>query len=397
MVRRSEFFTSLVKRKRVLIIIIVLLSFSGMGCILEDRPLERSNQNVGDLAYDILNPANHPKIWIEIDWMMGVEPDYTKSDLFEPLDAVMDIFDIYSKRTYVEPFKANNMLAIPHDKAVHSLTDIKQYESLYRTFEITAEVFSIYILYVNGTYAADPVGVSTLGLAFTSSSIVIFKEAIDNIDIDSLPTNLGIDEHRDIEKAVLLHEMGHLLGFSDTDVESGVMHSSVDSTRFIDEIKGIFPKDYSLDSKNELKNTLTGIKKTKVERIQKGGSGVPTLSVEFFPACDLSGSDSSVKAEYWLSGDEHQETTMKKSGKKYTTAPVSYSPATTIHYRIKTIDAKGNTLVSSEMVKETDSIPLVETEEESPGFGLVGLFVIIAIMLLYLSVTKDRNVGRKKR
>ena len=368
-----------------------------MGCIFEDKALERGDMKVGELAYDVLNPANHPKLWIEIDWMMAVEPDFTKSDSLEPLDAVTDIFDIYSKRTYVEPFKANTMLAIPNSRSAHSLANIKEYESLHRTFEITAEVFSVYILYVNGTYAADPAGHTTLGLAFSSSSIAIFKEAIDEIDMDSLPAHLGIDNHQDIERAILMHEIGHLMGLADSTDESEVMHSSIDSTRFIDEIKDTFPQDYSLDSKAKLKNTLMGIKSTRVERIKKDGDGKPTVSVEFFPACDPGGSGSSVKVEYWLSDEDHDEVTMKNSGQTYTAAPVSYSPGTAFHYIITTIDARGNALTSSEIVRETDDIPLVEAEEESPGFGLTSLFFITGMVFMLLSVWKDRGQGRNKR
>jgi len=367
-----------------------------MGCIFEDKTFERENSGVGELAYDILNPANHPKIWIEIDWMMTVEPDFTKSDSFEPLDAVTDIFDTYSMRTYVEPFKANSMLALPQIKSAHSLADIKEYESTHRTFEITTEVFSVYIMYLNGTYAADPTGYSTLGLAFSSSSIAIFKEAIDNIDLEPL-ADLGIDEHRDIERAVLMHEMGHLMGLADSNIESTVMHSSIDSSNFVDEIKSTFPQDYSTDSKKKLKNTALGIKSTKVERITNGGDEEPTVFVEFFPVCDLSGSGSSVTVEYWLSDDEHNVLTMKSGEEAYTAAPVSYSAGTTFHYRITTRDAKGNELTSSEIVQETDSIPQVEAEGESPGFSLMGLFVITGMVLLILSVLKDRADIRKKR
>ena len=289
--------------------------------------------------------------------------------------------------------KTDDVFALPHSKSEHSLADIKEYESLYRTFEITAEVFSIYILYLNGTYAADP---GTLALAFSSSSIAVFKEVIDDIDLDLLPNHLEIDEHRDIERAVLLHEMGHLMRLADSSDERYVMHSSVDSTSFIDEIKGKFPMDYSLESKNKLKNTLAGIKKTKVERKIKGGDVEPTLSVEFFSDSDLSGSGSSVRVEYWLADDEHQVKTMQKGEKVYTVAPVSYSPGTTFHYRITTIDSDENMLVSSEIVKETDTIPLVESEKESPGFGLAGIFVILTVILLLLSVFKVRTDGRKE-
>ena len=401
---------------------IILLSISSMGCLFEDKPLERKNMKVGELAYDILNPANHPKMWIEIDWMMAVEPEFNNEDLNEPLDSIEKVLsktplNPYSNRNNVELFKADDIQALPNafilpkgekiqqdNKIVQldstitirepwTIGEIKKIEERFRTFGITEEVFSIYIIYVDGTYAVDP---GTLGLAFSSSSIAIFKEAIDNISLDLLPPHLGIDEHRDIERAVLLHELGHLMGLADSSIESAVMHSSIDSTRFIDEIKGTFPMDYSSNSKIKLKNTLVGIKKTKMERINKGGDVAPTLSVELFPECDISGSGSSVKAEYWLSGDEPQVITMKKGEKTFTAAPISISPGTSIHFKITTIDAKGNKLVSSDIVIETDSIPLVDAEDETPGFSLAGLFVIIAVIFLFLSVLRDRPEGRNK-
>jgi len=84
--------------------------------------------------------------------MMGAEPDYTADDQHEPLDSIIDIVYDYSPRNDVETLKTNSRLALAHHKSKHSLADIREYEELHRDIEITMEVFSLYVLYINGSY-----------------------------------------------------------------------------------------------------------------------------------------------------------------------------------------------------------------------------------------------------
>ena len=363
---------------------------------------------MGELGYDILNPANHERLWIEVDWMMGVEPDYTKQDKHEPLDAIRNAFNAYSKRTDITVEKTHNTLSLPHNRSVHSLKSIKELENLHRTIEITREVFSIYIIYLNGSYSEDYSKYPTLGLAFSPSSIAIFKEQIDTVEPPIIDGKKN-EKNRDLERAVLLHELGLLLGLvgsygepvaphedathaencADTDC---LMHYSVNSTRYTYELKGVIPRDYCDDCKNDLVDILTGLKKTDVKKVRKGNQENLTLSAEFFPTFNSSGNERSVKLKYWYDGGVSGEEVMKRKDGKYTVPNFPFTSGSTLNYQIITENADGISLASSVHSVNTDQIPRAKGKKESPGFEVMELLIILnAIFVVILILRRGRK------
>ena len=362
---------------------------------------------MGQHGYDILNPVNHERLWIEVDWMMGVEPEYTKQDTHEPLEVLEDTLYTYSKRTDVTVEKTHNTLALPHKKSVHSLKEIKELENLHRAIEITEEVFSIYIIYLNGSYSKNDPKYPTLGLTFSSSSIAIFKEQIDTVE-PPIKAGKKNEKNRDLERAVLLHELGHLLGLvgsygepvvphediahagncANTDC---VMHYSVNSTRYTYELKGAIPQDYSDDCKNDLVDILAGLKGTELKKVIKGSRENLTLSADFFPNFNSSGEERSVKLKYWYDGGVSGEEAMERKNGKYTVPSFPFTSASTLFYQIITENADGNSLASSVHSVNTDQIPTAKGKKESPGFEVMELLIILNAVFVAILIRLRRR------
>ena len=374
--------------KAIFLIILCALFLLSSGCIFNDDMLNREEIEIGELGYDILNPANHPKMWIEIDWMMGVEPEFSKTDAHEPLDVIRDTLLKYSnsKRNYIESLKADDTLALPQERTTHTLGDIKGYEDLYRTFEITDEVISIYIIYLDGSYGGDDNGEKTLGLVFSPSSIAIFKKEIEKIPMEKLEP-LQID-HRDVERAVLMHELGRLLGLEETDNTDCVMHSSIDSTRFIEEITGEYPKEFCQSSEEDLRDILMGLEDSSVDKVERDSGEKMLLKASFVDNCDMRNKECNVSVEYgWTEDMEEQPVEMKYDDNSFKADLGPYTSGYTLYYRIRTTDARGNLYESTMRYIETNEILLKdEGAGDTPGFGILELFTVLMSVLLVLGL-----------
>lgn len=367
-------------------ILILLLTTLTTGCF-DSEPLEKKKVNIGGHGYDLLNPSNHPKLWIEVDWMLGVEPDFIKEDKDEPLDNVANILYEYSERNYIKVLKENKILALAHNKTVHDMEEIERIESEHRSIRATDEVFSLYILYIDGEFAGDEGGVKTLARAYSSSSIVVFKERIGKIDLDGLPKTLRITDHKEIERAALLHEVGRVLGLPDMKGSDCLMHPSLNSTRFATELGGPLPENFCESSELKLKNVRLGLERSWAEKVENGTNDDVVINAKFSPL-SYEVSEGEVTLEYWdesLPGDRKKKTMTEDDG-IYSANIGHYSDEKTVRYKIVT-DQKGKVYESVEEKAEIRSLDVRERKRgESPGFGLIASFgVIVMVVLLYRS------------
>jgi hypothetical protein len=90
---------------------------------------------------------------------------------------------------------------LPGDRDSYSLNDLVSLEQHYRRVHSSGDTVAVWIAALNGQYAGDS---STLGVAFRATAFVLFEDQIDqaaNVFVSAAP----------IERAVITHEMGHLL------------------------------------------------------------------------------------------------------------------------------------------------------------------------------------------
>ena len=154
-----------------------------------------------DYALDYLSDDIYKNIAIEVDWVMGREPDW------DALDFLMEKMHEYCEkdRIYIDFNVSDEIMPL---KDTYTLQDLIDMEEEYRYLYKHGDTAVIYFLYLNGRYV-DTGGYSAVitevaGLTYGHSSVAIFKDELRSIG------SSGLNEDT-VEKSVLLHEFGHLI------------------------------------------------------------------------------------------------------------------------------------------------------------------------------------------
>lgn len=189
------------KIKTFLVIAIPLIVvLSNTGCFESENPAQ-----LGDYANHYLSDEKYTKLIVEIDYVEGYEPSQKAIDILESrINTYCDKQNVYilQKR-------------ITSSKSSYSKDDINDLEDEHRDYKKSGSDIVAYVLYLNGVYSSND---DVLGIAYGPSSIAIFKEKIDSVNIPILAT--GLVDNTDYEKSVLVHEFGHLLALVNLGYES---------------------------------------------------------------------------------------------------------------------------------------------------------------------------------
>lgn len=157
-------------------------------------PDPREHDQPGALAGAYLQPSPYARLQVEVDAVSGMEPDADALDAF-----ASRLNDILQKPGGVS---MDNSETFPATRQTYSKDDIAALSSQHRSIHTAGSTAGLYILAVNGSYSPAP---QSLGLAFDASTIVLFPEQMKQAGNASIFLNT-------LERAVLLHEFGHLLG-----------------------------------------------------------------------------------------------------------------------------------------------------------------------------------------
>ena len=142
----------------------------------------------------------------------------------------------------------------------YSLEEILAIEKEQRERHKSGNTFIIHILYLNGEYEDND---QTLGLAYTGSSFVLFKEQISDAAFFLISAE-------DIEKSVIVHEYGHLVALVNNGYESphdhedpdhpnhsnnedSVMYWAIESQDIANQIDGEPPNNFDSNDLDDLK------------------------------------------------------------------------------------------------------------------------------------------------
>ena len=158
------------------------------------------------MSRTILRGSPARRLVIEITYVSGRKPSQ------DSIDHVVSILrrEAVKPDGIIETFDA----PIPAAKDSYSLNDLVELEAQHRRLHSGGSVATIWIVALNGSYAG---GSSVLGLSFRATAAAVFEDQIQNAA--TLFVSAGA-----IERSVITHETGHLLGLINIGYRSAFDH-----------------------------------------------------------------------------------------------------------------------------------------------------------------------------
>lgn len=186
----------------ILLVTISIASCSNDNANSPDTPVIDKNlnrQGLGDSANDLLSDVNYTSLNIEVIFVSGYAPTER---------AIENLKSFLEERTYkpdgisisYKEVASSEMAPFDNDEII----DIEDSE---REFYNTGDDISVYIYFADGSNEDDTESRFVLGSAYRNTSIVVYKETINNFSQRVNAPDISV-----IETAVLTHEFGHLFG-----------------------------------------------------------------------------------------------------------------------------------------------------------------------------------------
>ena len=232
-------------------VITVILVLTTSGCLdsLKDSVVSCDNIT-GECRYEILKGNEYSKIHIEVNYVTGNSPESDALNLLK--QRVQEVTDKSTITVSQSSFGSTDNS--------YTLEEILELEDKQRTRFKSGNTFVIHILYLNGEYSDND---QTLGLAYSGTSFAIFKEKIEDAAFLLISA-------KDIEKSVLVHEFGHLLGLVNNGYQSphdhedpqhphhsnneeSVMYWAIESQDIGNQLDGEPPNDFDNYDLDDLK------------------------------------------------------------------------------------------------------------------------------------------------
>lgn len=184
------------KIKATSVFILALLSIAVVlpGCI--NRPAAWGNP--GEARKEFLG-SKYDKIVVEVDYDSNTNPDNESLSLLR-----QRLVDVCRKDVEI---RLSDKFTV--SKREYTIQDVHSIQNKYRNYhnqyiDFGKSVFYAFVLYLDGKYSDGNV----IGLAYSADSFCIFQENIkNNVNPFGVPPTA-----RQVEKSVLVHEFGHLLG-----------------------------------------------------------------------------------------------------------------------------------------------------------------------------------------
>ena len=165
------------------------------------------NRIMGASAREILDDSVYKSLTVEIQYMRG----------FKPAPGTVEYFSNFLHTYLNKPWGINIVLSeiIWNGKDTLSKDEVLAIENEKRTQFASEDQIAIYVLFTNGIHPGNKI----LGMAYRNTSAVVYGKAINNHS-----TKAGKLTRQELESAVLLHEIGHLLGLVNKGTDPQSLH-----------------------------------------------------------------------------------------------------------------------------------------------------------------------------
>lgn len=185
--------------KKTTYFLILLIAF--IGCKKDDdqKAVNSPGGPVGSLSKALLSGAQYTSMRLDLYFEQNNAPTQEAVDSLE-------VF--LSKRLSKPNGISVNLIEIPNQsQSSYSLDELKTIESSYRNTQSGKSEITVYLFYANGDYSANSNNSQTLGIAYGSSSMVVFGKTIQENTGGLTQPSTAL-----VEQSVMKHEVGHILG-----------------------------------------------------------------------------------------------------------------------------------------------------------------------------------------
>ena len=188
---------------------ILLLLMEATGCH-KDSVTNNSN-STQVIPNDFLSNTNYDKLVVEIQYLNGFAPT---AEAMNNLSAFLQLR--LSKTAGITIVQKT--ISSP-GKSTYTLAEIQGIENVNRTQKTSGKTLTAYFFFADGDYSANGGSSKVLGVAYGSSSMVIFEKTIRDFSggVTQPPLNT-------LESTVIHHEFGHILGLVDNGTPMQTAH-----------------------------------------------------------------------------------------------------------------------------------------------------------------------------
>lgn len=222
----------------------LVLATALAGCL--DFLSQGAAAGPGEWAEDFLSDETYTSLTIEVDWTSGQRPASRAMDLLE-------------QRANERLTKPGGITLVEDDSISTSMSrwsveEILELEEEHRDHRKEGSETAMYVVYLDGRSDRDEGDSRILGVAYSASSFAIFKESIREVASNILSVSA-----EDIERSVVVHELGHLLGLVNNGIRMCTDHEDDDHPKHSDNKQSVM--FWAIES-DAIRNFLDSLSRT---------------------------------------------------------------------------------------------------------------------------------------